>query len=222
MKQLFIICLLFSFQFVLARNIPVGKNEAVKTVREGIELAKDGDTVFVKKGLYRESSLVLTKPIFLIGEEGATLDGEEKNEILTISGEGVVVKGLIFQNSGYSSMNDFASIKVVDAAFVLIEDNTINKAYFAIHIANASYSVIQNNMISGLTKTEQTSGNGIHLWKCDNMLVKGNHVEGHRDGIYFEFVTNSIIDGNNSHDNIRYGLHFMFSNDDSYIDNTFS
>jgi nitrous oxidase accessory protein len=53
------------------------------------------------------------------------------------------------------------------------------------------------------------------------MLVKGNDIRGHRDGIYFEFVTNSVIQQNNSHNNIRYGLHFMFSNDDSYIENTF-
>jgi nitrous oxidase accessory protein len=222
MKQILTILFLFSVHNLLARTIPVGRNEAVTSIRKAIELAQTGDTILVRKGLYKENNLVLTKSVFLMGEAGATLDGEEKHEILTISGEGIAVKGLTFRNSGYSSMNDFASIKVVDASFVLIENNTIDQAYFAIHFANSTYSVIQNNIISGLTKTEQTSGNGIHLWKCDNMLVKGNQVKGHRDGIYFEFVTNSTIDGNNSHDNIRYGLHFMFSNNDSYISNTFT
>jgi len=221
MKQILTILSLFSFHFLMARTIPVGHNEVVKRVKEAIEMARAGDSVLVRKGLYKENNLLLTKPIFLIGEAGAILDGEERYEILTISGEGIVVKGLTFRNSGYSSMNDFAAIKVVDASFVLIENNTIDKAFFAIHVANATYSVIQNNVIWGLTKTEQTSGNGIHLWKCDNMLVKGNNIRGHRDGIYFEFVTNSVIQDNNSHNNIRYGLHFMFSNDDSYIENTF-
>jgi len=46
-------------------------------------------------------------------------------------------------------------------------------------------------------------------------------VEGHRDGIYFEFVSNSVIEKNYSTKNIRYGLHFMFSNSDSYVGNTF-
>ncbi|HEY0039165.1 MAG TPA: nitrous oxide reductase family maturation protein NosD, partial [Flavisolibacter sp.] len=156
MKRLLTILLLFGFQTLSARTIPVGVNEVVKTVKEGIEAAQTGDTVLVKKGIYKEGNLLLTKSIFLLGESGATLDGEEKNEILTISGEGIVVKGFVFQNSGYSSMNDYASIKVIDASFVLIENNTINKAYFAIHVANATYSVIQNNTISGLTKTEQT------------------------------------------------------------------
>jgi nitrous oxidase accessory protein len=222
MKQLLTIFLFFITQVAFTRTILVGNNEIVKTVKKGIDQAQDGDTVLVRRGIYKEGNILLTKPIFFIGESGAVLDGEGKNEILTLSGEGIVVKGMVFQNSGYSSMNDFASIKIIDGAFILIEDNIVDKAYFAIHVANSAYCVIQNNTISGLTKTEQTSGNGIHLWKCDNMLVKGNKITGHRDGIYFEFVTNSIIEGNDSHNNIRYGLHFMFSNDDSYIENTFS
>src|SRR5690606_1120057 len=42
-----------------------------------------------------------------------------------------------------------------------------------------------------------------------------------RDGIYFEFVTNSLIVNNHSEGNIRYGLHFMFSHDDEYRNNAF-
>jgi len=53
------------------------------------------------------------------------------------------------------------------------------------------------------------------------MRIIGNQIMGHRDGIYFEFVTHSTIQNNYSHDNIRYGLHFMFSNDDGYLDNRF-
>jgi nitrous oxidase accessory protein len=54
------------------------------------------------------------------------------------------------------------------------------------------------------------------------MVVEDNDVQGHRDGIYFEFVTHSYILGNKSHNNIRYGLHFMFSNNDSYLENIFT
>ena len=41
------------------------------------------------------------------------------------------------------------------------------------------------------------------------------------DGIYFEFVDNSLIRYNVSTANLRYGLHFMFSNDDDYYQNSF-
>ncbi len=53
------------------------------------------------------------------------------------------------------------------------------------------------------------------------MQIIGNTISGHRDGIYFEFVTHSVIWRNLSFKNLRYGLHFMFSNDDAYITNTF-
>lgn len=53
------------------------------------------------------------------------------------------------------------------------------------------------------------------------MYIIGNNVSGHRDGIYFEFVTNSLVWRNVSRKNIRYGLHFMFSNNDTYISNVF-
>ncbi|MFN8338406.1 MAG: NosD domain-containing protein [Saprospiraceae bacterium] len=53
------------------------------------------------------------------------------------------------------------------------------------------------------------------------MVTIGNQVKGHRDGIYFEFVTHSVIWRNISKQNVRYGLHFMFSNDDAYINNIF-
>ncbi len=52
-------------------------------------------------------------------------------------------------------------------------------------------------------------------------MISGNKISGHRDGIYFEFVTDSEIKNNYSTKNIRYGLHFMFSNNDTYTHNTF-
>ncbi|MCK5278011.1 MAG: right-handed parallel beta-helix repeat-containing protein, partial [Cyclobacteriaceae bacterium] len=54
-----------------------------------------------------------------------------------------------------------------------------------------------------------------------DILIEKNQISGHRDGIYFEFVENSKIIENISENNIRYGLHFMFSNYDDYIGNTF-
>jgi nitrous oxidase accessory protein len=221
MKQtLFILFLLFS-NLVFANTIEVGKDQLITSLRKGIELANDGDTILLHKGIYREGNIIINKSIHLIGINAPVLDGENKYEILTVSGERILIKGIHFRNSGYSSMNDYASISLVDARYAIIENNTIEHGYFGIHVANASHCIIRENKITGTPKTEQTSGNAIHLWKCDNMIVESNDVQGHRDGIYFEFVTHSYISQNNSHHNIRYGLHFMFSNNDTYMENLF-
>jgi nitrous oxidase accessory protein len=199
----------------------VGKDKAISTLRQGIESAKDGDTVLLNKGVYKEGNIIITKAIYLIGIDGPVLDGENKNEILTLTGKNILIKGIHFANAGYSSMNDYAALKIIDATNIIIENNSITNASFAIHVANSTYSIIRNNIIKGNNKSENLSGNGIHLWKCANMLVENNSIQGHRDGIYFEFVTQSTIQKNVSEKNIRYGLHFMFSPDNSYLSNVF-
>lgn len=208
-------------QVSFANTIVVGPSEVISSLRKAIDKANDGDTILLQKGVYKEGNIVITKSIRLIGVGQPVLDGENKNEILTLAGSSILVKGIQFANAGYSAMNDYAAIKIIDASHVIVENNTITNAYFAIHVANTSYSIIRNNTIKGTPKTEQTTGNGIHLWKCNNMLIRDNHIEGHRDGIYFEFVTHSIIKSNLSTKNIRYGLHFMFSHNDTYVGNTF-
>ena len=76
-----------------------------------------------------------------------------------------MIKGIHFANAGYSSMNDYAALKIIDATNILIENNSFTNSSFAIHIANSTYSVIRNNKIKGNNKSEHLSGNGIHLWK---------------------------------------------------------
>ena len=207
---------------ISARTIVVGKDQPITSIRKAIGLAKEKDTILVQSGIYKEGNIVINKNIILLGQNYPVLDGENKFEILTVSGVNITIKGFQFQNCGQSAMNDFASIKVIDSKNTLIEDNRVINSFFGIHFSNSSFVTIRHNTVSGSPTSEQNTGNGIHLWKCNNALIENNHVTGHRDGIYFEFVTVSIIQNNLSEKNIRYGLHFMFSNDDSYFNNTFS
>lgn len=190
-------------------------------LKASVSQAREGDTLLLQPGIYREGTITLSKPLTLIGEGDCVLDGAGKHEIFIISGYHISIRNLRLQHAGYSALNDFAAIKIVDASSLLLEGNTISDSYFAIHISNSSFVTVRNNKILGNPKSEQLTGNGIHLWKCKDALIDRNTVSGHRDGIYFEFVTSSIIRDNLSERNIRYGLHFMFSNNDVYQHNTF-
>lgn len=204
-----------------ARQWQVGPAHTIKTIKAAIQKATAGDTVCVYPGLYKEGNIVIPQSIYLQGIDNPVLDGEKKYEILTLSGNFITVTGFVFKNSGYSAMNDFASIKMIDAGNITISHNKIYDAYFGIHCSNSHHIVINHNELAGLTKTEQTTGNGIHLWKCNNATITANKITHHRDGIYFEFVSFSKVVNNTSEQNIRYGLHFMFSNNDQYLGNTF-
>jgi nitrous oxidase accessory protein len=216
MRWLLTILMMYVLCDAVGNTIVVEKN-----LRQAILNASNGDTVLLKKGIYKEGNIIINKSICLIGVDAPVLDGDNRYEILTLSGKNIVIKGVHFNNAGYSSMNDFAAIKIIDATGIVIENNTIKNASFAIHFANSTNSVVRNNTIRGTNKSEHSSGNGIHMWKCDGMLIENNSIQGHRDGIYFEFVAASTIRKNTSELNIRYGLHFMFSHNDDYLDNTF-
>ncbi|MEI2740220.1 MAG: nitrous oxide reductase family maturation protein NosD [Chitinophagaceae bacterium] len=220
--RIYLLIFLFTVSnLAIAKTIIVGSNQPVRSLKQAIELAKDKDSILLQGGTYKEGGITLTKSLSIIGQNSPVLLGENKYEILLISGKNILIKGIHFRNSGYSAMNDFASIKLVDCSNVTLENNSIFDSYFAIHISNTSYAIVKNNTIKGTPKSEQLTGNGIHLWKSHHAVIENNNVQGHRDGIYFEFVTFSIIKNNWSEKNIRYGLHFMFSNDDTYLNNTF-
>jgi nitrous oxidase accessory protein len=204
-----------------ARTLTVGPGEQVKTIREGIALAQPGDTLRIQAGTYREGNIILEKSITLLGENYPVLDGENKYEILTLHATGVTVQGLKFINTGIASINDLAAIKILESSRVRILDNRFENTFFGIYLANSSHVWIEGNQLFSDAESEHQIGNGIHLWKCDHITVHNNRVRGHRDGIYFEFVTQSLITHNHSEGNMRYGLHFMFSHNDEYRNNTF-
>jgi nitrous oxidase accessory protein len=221
MRFILLIVTLFIVMHLDARVIVVSPSGNIKTVSEAVSMAVDGDSILIRKSVYTVDNIVISKKIALIGDGFPTLDGGNKYQILSITGSGAVVKNIHFANSGYSSVSDIAAVKIVNASNVTIENNRFTHVYFGIHVSNSTDFIVKGNNIQGVTQSEQTTGNGIHLWKCSNALIEGNYLTGNRDGIYFEFVTNSRIIKNTSEKNIRYGLHFMFSNDDVYSFNSF-
>ena len=221
MKALVFILSFFFCYEASAKLINVGRGRVYKSLTSGINAAVEGDTVLVDAGIYKEKNLIIRKRIVLKGVNFPVLYGQNKYEIISIVASGVVVDGFKLVHSGISSLEDLSGIKVYDSKNVSILNNILEDTFFGIYIQNGLNCIIKNNQISSFSEEEHQSGNGIHCWKSDSMQVIGNKISGHRDGIYFEFVKHSIIWRNTSINNIRYGLHFMFSNDDAYVNNIF-
>ncbi|HSC38363.1 MAG TPA: nitrous oxide reductase family maturation protein NosD, partial [Chitinophagaceae bacterium] len=204
-----------------AGTIRVGKHQPLASVQQAINAAGRGDTVWVEGGLYREKNIVIGKPLTLLGENYPVLDGEHTYEIISVKSANVTIKGFRLVHSGVSSMKDIAGIRIYNNRDVIISGNILEDTFFGIYVQGGMHCTIENNRLAGAGVSEQQSGNGIHCWKSDSLQVTGNTVSGHRDGIYFEFVTNSAILRNLSSANMRYGLHFMFSHNDAYTSNVF-
>ena len=218
----FIACILFLItENSDAKTIHIGKGKAFTSIKKALSVVQSGDTIIVNAGLYKEGNIIIDKPLHFIGKDYPTLDGELKHEIISIKSDDVSISGFRIQNSGRTAMSDPGGIKVYDAKNVTIEKNILNNNYFGIYLQYAANCIIKNNVIKASQKEENQSGNGVHCWKSDSLQIIGNKIEGHRDGIYFEFVTHSVIWRNIAKNNLRYGLHFMFSHNNAYITNYF-
>nr|WP_299384118.1 nitrous oxide reductase family maturation protein NosD [Allomuricauda sp.] len=192
-----------------------------KTIKEGIALAQPQDTILVQKGTYLEYDIIVDKPMTILGRDYPVVDGENQGEIFTITSDNVTVDGLFIINVGTSYTSDYAAIRVVRSKNFLIQNVVLEKLFFGIYLEKSSDGRVYHNKIIGDAVEEFNSGNGIQLWYCNNIEVESNIVQHVRDGIYLEFSDQIVIKNNISTNNLRYGLHFMFSNDDVYEGNTF-
>lgn len=205
----------------IAGIIKVGQGQAIAGIQQGIDMAAAGDTVLVAEGIYRQGNITINKSIVLKGIGHPVLDGEKKHEPLSVRSPNVTVDGFLIRNSGHSSMIDIAGIKIYNTHHVTIINNILEDNFFGIYAQQGAHCVIQNNRVTARAKATQLSGNGVHCWKSDSMYISGNSIEGHRDGIYLEFATHSLVEKNTVQRNQRYGLHFMFSHDNTYTSNVF-
>ncbi len=159
--------------------------------------------------------------MYIYGEGYPRVIGNYTEEIFIVNADSVTIRGLQIEQVNTSYLKDLAGISVVNCVGCQILDNRLNDTFFGIYLKKATACVVSGNVVTGVADAEAKAGNAIHIWQGEDVLIANNEVSGHRDGIYFEFVNNSSIIDNISKGNLRYGLHFMFSNDDHYEGNVF-
>ncbi len=220
-KFCLILLLIFFPSSSFSYSIIVSKEGVVKTITEAIHIANDYDTILIKSGEYAEGNIIVNKKLTIIGEDFPIINGKDSGEVFTINSDDVSISGFIIKNSGISYLEENAGIRLNEVRNCSIANNKFINNFFAIYLAKSADCIIKNNFIKGEKKREANSGNGIHLWYCRNITIENNEIYDHRDGIYFEFVRKGKINSNHSENNLRYGLHFMFSDSCEYSNNTF-
>ncbi len=220
-KILSTLCFLLLFPFVEYAQVEICPTCPVKKIKEGIDQAKPYSTLTINGGEYQVENLVIDKPIKITGKNNPRIISRSGDEVFTILADSVTIKNLHISGVTTSYLKERSGIRIKRANHFSIENNILENCFFAVYLERGKHGKVKGNILKGNATTEAESGNGIHAWYCDNILIEDNEIYGHRDGIYFEFVNESMIRNNHSERNRRYGLHYMFSNDDEYVNNTF-
>lgn len=198
-----------------------GLHTGMHSIADAVRRVARGGVVRIRAGVYAEATIAVLQPVTLVGDSGAIIDGEGLRELMVIGSDSVTVRGMTFRNTGSSQASDRAGLHVVEASDCLLEHNRFENTLFGIYLQKASHCTVRHNVLIGMTGSQTVTGNGLHLWSSRDILLEDNVIRGHRDGIYFEFVTNGVVRRNVSEGSHRYGLHFMFSDSCRYEDNTF-
>jgi nitrous oxidase accessory protein len=193
----------------------------VRTLTAALALARPGDRIVVRAGTYREPLIVVDVPVEISGEGWLVFEGGA-HSTLEVRADGVLLHGLVFSHVIPAPTEDRAAILLNGARNCRVENNRIKDGFFGIYAIRSSGCRIAWNRVEGPASGSGSGGNGIHLWQSRDMTVLGNTVSGHRDGIYFEFVSGAAVEGNTVAGNQRYGLHFMRSDSCAYRRNTFT
>ena len=204
----------------------------VKTINEGIEVAEDGDTVFVFSGTYEES-LRFSKSVKLIGQDrdSTFITGKNKQIWVTDVYQFAISEFTINNTGGFhlydSSHNTISNnifpglegISLGNSSFNTIQGNIV-RSYWGITLFGSSDNTIKENIID--LKGTQGGPNGIELGRgsCNN-TISGNYIsEGGSIGISIKYHSkDNVVTSNTITNNGWDGINVYGYSDDNIITN---
>lgn len=185
-----------------------------------IDAAAVGATVDVPAGEYR-GDLILDKPLRLIGHGRPVLRGSGGGSVVRVRADDVTLEGFEIDGLGGGELGRDSSGVHVTGHRVVVRDCLIYRALFGIYLRAADGARIENNKVLGIVdKQPGEKGSGVHVWNTDGFQLIGNEMRQVRDGFYIQSSPHGFVARNLATD-LRYGLHYMSSDDEVFEDNRF-
>lgn len=160
------------------------------TIQAAINIASEGDTVFVRNGTYLEN-IVVNKTLSIIGEETTTtiVDGSGKNQsVIEIVGDNITLSDFTVQNSSQASGTSYAGVKISGSGCT-VTASYISKTKIGILVASSEACRLLGNII-------RESGQGIAIYDSSEVSVSTNNFTANTVGISLAWSSNNTIMNN--------------------------
>jgi nitrous oxidase accessory protein len=183
-----------------------------------VAAARDGDTVVVPAGVHRER-VTVDRRVRLVGRPGAVLDGGGEGTVLRLAAPGAEVRGLTVRGGGDSYTREDAGIRIDNAPGARVADVRVEDTLFGLFVVQSDDCVIERTSVVGKDLPHERRGDGIRLWYSQRCRLHANRVERSRDVIIW-YSSGTVVEDNVVRTS-RYGLHYMYSNDNVFHHNRF-
>ena len=202
------------------------------SIQEAVDHANNGDTIYVRIGIYTEN-IDVYKPLKIIGEERNTtiIEGKNKGDhIFDVTADNVEITRFTIKNTSLGR----AGIKI-ESDNCKVRDNIVHECGDGIWIVESDNVTIQNNQVyhnnfgiyaDGIKSIQiiddvfNANGDGVVLLQSSNVnLVNNKIINNDFNGVLHILCKSSFINKNDIHFNGNIGLKMLSSNDNS-IKNT--
>ncbi len=202
-----------------ADTLEVGPRSEFRTISSAVSAAESGDEVVVRAGTYREH-VVVDRPLLLRGEGAVVVDGGGRGTVVLVQRGPSTVRGLTIRGSGTSLLAEDAGVKVLDAADCVVEDCVVEDTLFGVMARSSPRVRVARTHVVGKDLQVERRGDGIRVQDSNGSVVEDNSVSRSRDLAIWQ-SNGCVVRGNTVTDS-RYGLHYMYCDDNLFEGNDFS
>ncbi len=188
-------------------------------LQQAIEEAAPGTVIRLGTGRH-EAQLTIDRPLTLLGEEDAVLIGPDEGSVIVVNATDVRIEGLEITGSGRNLPEmDSAILVNRTAERAVIRGNHLTGNLFGVYLHGAEDSLVEDNVIVGRDDLRVSeAGNGVSIWNSPGAKVIGNTIRQGRDGIFVN-VSKENVFANNDFADLRFAIHYMYTNDSKVIGN---
>jgi parallel beta-helix repeat protein len=210
------------------------------TITEAMNLASEGDTIFVFSGTYNES-LTINKRISLIGgiddQPSIISRGAELKYMVDITADFVTLENFVIQDKARHITSQYGALVHVTANNVVLQKNNISSCtLWGIYLDSSDDNTISGNLINDTKGVFVSSSNnnvfssnnisnssdaGINLRSSKRNILYQNRLTTSTFGIYARDCSNTNITLNTITKNVFHGIYMTGDRNDVIRENFF-
>ncbi len=189
-------------------------------LQQRIDEARPDERIEIPGGEY-VGDLLIDKRVHLIGRDRPRLLGAGAGTVVRIRADGVILEGFDIDGRGGGDLGRDASGIHVTGKNTTVRDCRITNSLFGIYLREADGSRVTGCVVRGIPgKDPGEKGSGVHVWNTQGFQLLHNDVTDVRDGFYIQSSSHGLV-AHNRAAHLRYGLHYMFADDNTFEDNLF-
>lgn len=216
---------LFGFAVVLLATVEARAATLLISPGDGLQAAiaqaAPGDVLVLASGIYRGAVKIATSRLTLEGKAGTIIDGEGKGSTITLAASDIALHGLTIRNSGVDILAKESGVFIGPGADrAVVTDNRFIDDVVGVFLDSVSDIQVQHNQFGGLRRVRMSErGPGVAVYGVHNARILDNDFRYGRDGVFAVTSADVTVGGNQFHD-LRFAVHFMYTNNSSVFDNT--